>query len=185
VNTKSQKLNKKYAHLYILKDLHDAIQLARKENRRYNGRLFSNALAFELGAEILLGVSESEEDILKQKLGDLEIQQHSINSQTSLINEQLERLGVKKDLIRANAIKEKQDAELLASKIIDFWDYIALYGKKEYIDFIVAHFEGKLTRDQVAVIFPLKYEPAPTFEKCLQMASALLDMKEVAINVQS
>jgi|SRR5271157_2952268 len=169
-----QKSNKRYAHLYIPKDFHDAIQLSRKEKRRYNGRQFSNSLAFELGAQILLGIAENEEDILKQKLEDLEIQRNSINSQTRLINEQLERLEVKKEFIQAKILKEKQDVELLAAKIIDSWDSIVLYKDQKNIDFIVTHFEGKLTRDKVAAIFPLKYEPAPTNEKAFQIASGLL-----------
>ena len=91
MSLRSQKSDKVYAQLYIQKVLYDAMQNARKGKRRYNGRQFSNGLAFELGAQILLGTAENEEDVLKQKLEDIEIQQNSLNSQKQLICEQLER----------------------------------------------------------------------------------------------
>lgn len=174
MSSRGQKSDKVYAQLYLPKSLYDAIQLARTEKRRYNGRQFSNGLAFELGAQILLGIAENEEDILKQKLEDLEIHQTSINHQIHLINEQLERLEVKKKSIRAKDLKERQEVELLASKIVNSWDSIVLYKDKKNIDFIVRHFEGKLTRDKVAAIFPSIYEPAPTYETAFQIASDFL-----------
>jgi hypothetical protein len=174
MNSIGQKSAKKYAQLYISKDLHNSIQLARKDGRRYNGKLFSNGLAFEMGAHILLETAESEEDILKQKLEDIKIKQNSLNIQKRLTNEQLKGLEVKKEFTLARDIKDKQDVELLVSKIVDSWDSIVLYREKKNIDFIITQFEGKLTRDKVAAIFPLKYEPAPTYEEAFQIASGLL-----------
>ena len=174
MSSRGQKTDKIYASVYLSKDLHNCLQLARKEKRRYNGRQFSNSLAFELGAQILLGIAENEEDILKKQLEDLEIQQNSINSQTSLINEQLEKLEAKKKFIQTQGMKERQDVELLALKIVDSWNFIVLYGEKKRIDYIVSYFEGKLTRDKVAAIFPSKYKPAPIYEEAFQIASGLL-----------
>src|SRR5271169_4522510 len=108
MSSRDQKSDKVYAQLYIPKNLYDAVQLARKEKRRYNGQQFSNGLAFKLGAQILLGMAENEEDILKQKLEDLEIHQNSISSQRHLIREQLERLEANNKFIRAKNIKERQ-----------------------------------------------------------------------------
>ena len=133
MSSRGQKTDKIYVSVYLSKDLHNSLQLARKEKRRYNGRQFSNSLAFELDAQILLGIAENEEDILKQKLENLEIQQNSINSQTHLINEQLERLKAKNEYSQAKNIKERQNIELLASKIVDSWDFIVLYGRRSVL----------------------------------------------------
>jgi hypothetical protein len=183
MSSRDQKSDKVYAQLYLPKSLYDAIQLARKEKRRYNGRQFSNGLAFELGAQILLGIAENEEDILKQKLEDLEIHQTSINHQIHLTREQLERLEANNELIRVKGIKERQSLESLASKIVDSWDSIVLYKDQKNIDFIVRHFEGKLTRDKVVAVFPSKYEPAPTYEKAFNIASDLLAYEGDGLNV--
>jgi hypothetical protein len=180
VGRKSEKI---YAHLYLRKDLHDAIQNGRRDKKRYDGRLFSNGLAFELGADILLGVAENEEDVLKQKLEDIEIHQNSINSQRYIIREQLEKFEAKKKSIQDQGIKERQDVELLASKIIDLWDSIVLYKNTKNIDFIVRHFEGKLIWDKVASMFPLKYEPAPSSETAFQIAASLLEYEGDGWNV--
>lgn len=174
MSSRNQKSDKVYVNLYIPKNLRDSIQNAKNEGRRYCGRQFSNGFAFELGAKVLLGIAENEEDILKKKLEDFEIHQNSISSQRHLINEQLERLEVKKKSIRAKDLKERQEVELLTSKIIESWDSIVLYKNKKNIDFIVLHFEGKLTLDKVAAIFPSIYEPAPTYETAFQIASDLL-----------
>lgn len=86
----------------------------------------------------------------------------------------MERFEAKKKSIRAQGLKEKQDVELLASKIIDLWDSVVIYKDKKNIDFIVNYFEEKLTRDKVAAIFPSQYEPAPTYKEAFQIASGLL-----------
>ena len=174
MSSRNQKSDKIYANLYIPKNLRDSIQDAKNEGRRYCGRQFSNGLAFELGAQILLGVAENEEDILKQKLENLEIQQNSISSQKYLIREQLERLEANNEFIQAKNLKERQAVELLASKIIESWDSVVIYREKKNIDLIVTRFEGKLTLDKVAAIFPSTYEPAPTYETAFQIASDLL-----------
>ncbi len=155
MSSRGYKSEKIYVSLYIPKNLRDAIQNARNEGRRYNGRQFSNGLAFELGTQILLGVAENEEDILKQKLEDLDIQHNSINSQTHLIREQLEGLKARNELIEAKVIEEKADVELLAAKIRDLWDPIVLYKDRKNIDFIVRCFEGKLTREKIHISFKI------------------------------
>jgi hypothetical protein len=86
----------------------------------------------------------------------------------------LEKFEAKKKSIRAQCLKERQDVELLASKIVDFWDSIVICGEKKNIDFIVTHFEGKLTRDKIAAIFPSKYMSVPTYEEAFYIASGLL-----------
>jgi hypothetical protein len=183
MSSRNQKSDKIYVNVYIPKNLRDSIQSAKNEGRRYCGRQFSNGLAFELGAKVLLGIAENEEDILKQKLDDLEIHQNSISSQRHLIREQLERLEANNEFIRAKNIKEKQDVELLASKIVDSWDSIVLYKDQKKIDFLVLHFEGKLIRDKVAAIFPSTYEQAPTYEEAFHIASDLLAYEGDGLNV--
>lgn len=179
----SQKSENINVNVYVSKNLRDSIQDAKKEGRSYHGKLFTNGLAFELGAKILLGIAENEEEIAKQKLEDLEIQKNSINSQICLMNEQLERSEAKKKSIRAQCLKEKQDVELLASKIINLWDSVVIYKDKKNIDFIVNYFDGKLTREKVESVFPSKYEPVPTHEEAFQIASCLLGYKGDVGNV--
>ena len=106
MSSRNQKSDKIYVNLYIPKNLRDSIQDAKNEGRRYYGRQFSNGLAFELGAKVLLGIAENEEDTLKQKLEDLEIHQTSINSQRNLINEKLEKLKSKRSRFELNISKK-------------------------------------------------------------------------------
>jgi hypothetical protein len=58
-----------------------------------------------------------------------------------------------------------------------------IYREKKNIDLIVTRFEGKLTRDKVVAVFPLKYEPAPTHETAFQIASDLLGYEGDELNV--
>ena len=183
MSSRDQKSEKIYISVYASKELCNAIQDARKEGRRCNGRQFSNSLAYELGVQTLLGINDSEEDILKQEIEDLKIQQNSIHLQINKKRELLAESEAKNKSNHDKNIKERQEVELLTSKIRESWNPIVIYREMKHIDFIVTHFKEKLTREKVAAIFPSKYEPTPTYEKVFQIASDLLGYNGDGSNV--
>lgn len=169
----SSKILKKIC-IEVPEDLVQAIQNARKAGKRYKGDLYSNPLAYAVGALVLLGTAGKKEETLKERLKNIGIERNLLNSEERLILEDLEGIEAEKKTKLDYDIKRQQEIELLADKILEYWDDIAFFNKKNCITYIVSSFEGKLTKSRVEAIFPSVYEPAPSPEKALTIAAGLL-----------
>jgi hypothetical protein len=153
----------------------DAIQDARSAKRRYKDKIFSNRLAYEIGAKILLEIDDDEEEeVLDQRLADLEIQQSLINNQKRLLLDKKEKRNAEKKKKEVEILKGQQDIETLALKLNEYWEKITVFKQKECIGFILNSFPGRLTKGDVSAVFPDGSSQAPTHEEALQIATDLL-----------
>jgi hypothetical protein len=154
----------------------EAIRDARKAKKRYKGALYSNPLCFIIGAKVLSGLGEEEEEFLDQKLSDIQIQRALLDSEERMLLEQKKVNKAESQVKEAEISKRQQDIERLASMIVDKYKKITLNGRKENIGFIVAAFPDKLTKDKVAAVFAGKFneETVPTYEMALKIAADLL-----------
>jgi hypothetical protein len=159
--------------------LYNNFQTARKAGCMYNGKRFSNRLAYEMGVKVLLGISEEEEEeALKQKLEDLRIKRTLIDNQENLILANLKKRQAKKQKEIEIYAQAEQNVQKLAERIIKEWVNIKILKKTENIGFIVNMFPGKLTKTEVEKVFSNGDAEAPTIEKALEIASNLLGAKK-------
>jgi hypothetical protein len=164
---------KTYIPVYTHAHLAKAIQDGKAANRRYKGRIFSYALAFEIGANILLGIQDSEADIIQEKLDELDIKQSLIDSERTLLREQLANVKLRQVAEIKEIDEEKQTVQQLADEIIKLWDKITLKKQKQYINHLV-ELSPKLDKQTVEAIFPMRYQPAPAPDRAFQIAGKLL-----------
>ncbi len=165
----------------VPKSLANAIQEARNKYEKFKGERISNRIIYNIGARVFLGIGDKNEEILHQKIKEIEVQENIIHSHKNLLLEQLDRCEAEKKTNEAEVFKAKQDRELLASEIIAKWDKIALLNQKENINFICNLFPAKLSKDKVKAVFPEKYTQAPTLEKALLTAEDLLSRISIYI----
>lgn len=158
------------------KNLVDGIQAGRLAGKRYKDKKFSNRLAFEIGAKVLLGIDdEEEEEVLDQRLADLEIQQSLIDNQKKLLLEKKEKRQAQKKKKEEEVLKSQQEIESLAAKINEYWEPITVFKQKECIGFILNAFPDRLAREKVSAVFPDEAAaPVPTYEEALHIATNLL-----------
>lgn len=153
----------------------DAIQDARNAKRRYKDKIFSNRLAYEIGAKVLLEIDDDEEEeVIDQRLADLEVQQTLINSQKRLLLEKKEKRKADKKKKEEETLKKQLEIETLASKIREYWEDITVFKEKKCIGFIVNACPDKLTREKVTSIFPDSMIPIPSEEEAFRIAIDLL-----------
>lgn len=157
-------------------NLVDALQAARKAGRRYKDKGFSNRLAYEIGVKVLLEIEDEEEDeVLDQRLTDLDIQQSLIDNQRKLLIEKKEKRQAQKKKKKEEVLKSQQEIESLATKIIEQWESITVFKQKECIGFILNAFPGRLSRKNISAVFPDEAAASvPTYEEALRIATDLL-----------
>jgi len=156
------------------KDLVDAVRDARKASRRYKGKLISNRIIYEIGARAFLGIGDESREIIKQKIEDIETRENILKSEKRLWLDQLEAFEAEEKLLEAEALQNQQDIETLSLKIIEYWEKITVFKKKECIGFIVNSFPERLTREKVAAVFPKVPAPVPSHKVALDIAERLL-----------
>jgi hypothetical protein len=156
-------------------DLVDAIQEARNAKRRYKNRPFSNKLAYEIGAKVLLEIDDDEEEeILDQRLDDIAREMVLLESRKKQLTEKKQKRTAEKQQKELEAIKEEQLIENIASKIREYWEKITLLDQKECIGYIVNLSPERLTRERVFSMFPKECRPIPTEHEARTMAANLL-----------
>lgn len=154
----------------------EAIQDGRKANKRFKGDLFSNPLCFTIGAKILLGLGEEEDEILDQRLSDIQIQRALLDSQERMILEQKKVNKVVSQVKEAEINKRQQEIEKAASLIFDKYKKITLHGRKEEIGFILKAFPGRINKQKLEAVFAGKYKEinVPSYEDALKIAADFL-----------
>lgn len=157
------------------KDLVEAVRNARKESRRYKGELISNRIVYEVGARAFLGIGKESRELIRQKIEDIESQENILKSEKQLWLDQLEVFEAEEKLLEAEVLKNQQDIETLSLKIVEYWEKITVFKKKECIGFIVNSFPERLTREEVASVFPKIPAPVPSHEDALHIAERLLN----------
>jgi predicted transcriptional regulator len=155
--------------------LYNDLQVARKAGCMYNGKRFSNRLAYEIGVKVLLGINEKEEEeALKRKLEDVRIKKTLLDNQENLILASLKQHQEKKQKEIEAYAQVEQDVQKLAERIIKDWVSIRILKKIENIGFIVNMFPDRLTKSKVEKVFSEGGLEAPTIEEALEIASNLL-----------
>ena len=155
--------------------LHQAIVAARRAGKRHGDKLISCTMAFELGARILLGLEEDEEDLIKQDIEDLGIQQAAINQKIKLNREQLQLMQASKIVKMSEAEEQNANVQKLAQKIVDVWDNVVIYKKDYMINSLVDVDKKRLTRPMIEAIFPKKIQPKPSIDDAVKIAMNLLE----------
>ena len=156
-------------------ELHQEILSARKAGRRYGGKLYSCTLAFELGAKILLGREEPEEEAIKQELEEYRIQKASIEQKERMRVEQLQMMEASRVAKISEAEEQNNNIQRLAQKILDVWDYVILYKNNRIIESVVDIDREKLTRAKIEAVFPKRYKEKPTIDEAVKIAVNLLE----------
>lgn len=156
-------------------ELHQSILSARKAGRRYGGKLYSCTLAFELGAKILLGREDSEEEAIRQDIEECKIQKAAIEQKERMRLEQLQMMEASRTAKMLEAAEQNNNIQELAQKIIDAWDDVILYKKNRIIDSILDIDRERLTRSKVEAVFPKRYKNKPTIEEAVVIAVDLLE----------
>lgn len=154
----------------------DGVQNGYRAGRMYNGKRFCNRLAYEIGAKILLEIPDEEEEAeIDRQLSDLSIEEAFINSKKNTLLDKKEKIKAKQKKKEEDVLKSQQEIDDLALKIIEYWDPIVVFKKKEPINYILNKFPGKLSREKVSSVFPnTSDEPIPTHDEALLIASSLL-----------
>lgn len=156
-------------------ELHQGILAARRAGRRYGKRLISCTLAFELGAKILLGLEDNEEEKIQQDLDDLTIKESEIAQKKRLRLEQLKMMQASKVAKMEQAAEQNDNVQTLAQRIIEVWDNIVIYKKYNLINSLVDIDKTKLNRPKLEAIFPKRITPKPSQEVAIKIAYELLE----------
>jgi hypothetical protein len=156
-------------------ELHKSILSARKEGRRYGGKLYSCTLAFELGAKILLGLEESEEDAIKQEIEELKTQKSALDQKERLRVEQLRILEASRTAKMSDASDKNTNVQKLAQRIIEVWDSVVIYRKYNIINSLVDIDVTRLNKAKIQAVFPKNYTVKPSIDEAIRIAINLLD----------
>jgi hypothetical protein len=159
-------------------DLHQAVLKARKEGKRFGGKLISGTMCYELGARIYLGLEENEEEVIKRDLAELDLQEASINQRKRLRSEQLHMVQVSKAAKMIEATDKNETVQRLAQRILDIWDNVTLFQKRSLIGSLVDIDPRHLNRVKLEAIFPNRYAPKPSDDDAVKIAFNLLDEGE-------
>lgn len=156
-------------------ELHQAILAARKAGRRYGKKLISCTTAFELGARILLGLEENEEETIKQDIEELRTQKAIIEKKEKLRLEQLQLMQVSKTAKMEQAAEQNNNVQKLANRILEIWDNVTLMNRRTMIVSLVDIDKTRLTRPKLEAVFPKKPTPKPSEEVAIKIAYELLE----------
>lgn len=165
---------KEYFKLYASSKLHQEMLEARAAGRRHGSKLYSCAMAFELGAKILLGLEEDEEELLQQDIEDLSLKESEIAQKKRLRYEQLKMMQSSKAAKMIEASEQNGNVQKLADRILEIWDNVTLYKKRTLIGSLVNIDNRHLTRAKLEAIFPTTYKNKPTQEDAIKIALDLL-----------
>jgi hypothetical protein len=156
-------------------ELHRAVLAARKAGRRHGGKLVSCTMAFELGARILLGLEENEEDILKQDILEIKTQKAALEQKERMRLEQLRMMEASRAAKLSEASYQNNNVQKLADKIIEVWDSVILYKRSGIIESLVDIDRTRLTRPKLEAIFPKRYVEKPSIDEAVKIALDLLE----------
>ena len=158
--------------------LYNNLQAARAAGCMYNGKRFSNRLAYEMGVKLLLGISEEEEEeALNQKLADVRIKKTLMDNQEKLLLASLEKRRAKKQQEIKVCSQVEADVQKLADRIIQEWNAVKIYNKAGNIGFIYNMYPTKIDRASLEKVFAEGGLDAPTIEEAQVIASALLGVE--------
>lgn len=159
--------------------LHQSILAARKAGRRHGGKLISCTMAFELGAKILLGLEENEEDIIKQDIEEIKTQRAALEQKERLRLEQLHMMEASRAAKISEAADQNNNVQKLAQRIIEVWDNVVIYKKHNLINGLLDIDRTKLNKDRVEAIFPKRIVPKPSIDDAVKIAIGLLEGENV------
>lgn len=155
--------------------LHRAILAARKAGRRHGGKLISCTMAFELGAKILLGLEENEEDVIKQDIEEIQTQKAALEQKERMRLEQLQMMQVSRAAKLEEAAVQNDNVQKLAQRILDVWETVILYKNTKIIESLLDIDRVRLTRHKVEAVFPKRYVERPSIDEAVQIAMTLLE----------
>lgn len=161
------------------KELHQAVLSARKAGRRYGGKLISCTMAFELGAKILLGLEESEEEKIRHDIEELASQESLISQKKKLRLDQLKIMQASKAAKIEQAAEQNDNVQKLANRILEIWDRVTQLNQRTLIGSLVDIDRARLTRQRLETIFPKKATPKPSEEVAIKIAFELLEGEKV------
>lgn len=156
-------------------ELHQAILAARKAGRRYGKKLISCTTAFELGARILLGLEENEEETIRQDIEDIKTQKAVIEKKERLMLEQLQLMQASKAAKIIEASDKNNNVQRLAQRILEVWDSVLIYNNHTILESLADIDRTKLTRVKIEAVFPKRYSPKPSIEDAVKIAMDLLE----------
>jgi hypothetical protein len=165
------------------RELHQALLTARRAGRRHGGKLFSCTMAFELGAKILLGLEESEEEVIKQDIEDIKAQKAALEQKERMRLEQLQMMEVSRAAKVSDASGKNNNVQRLAQRILDIWDNVIIYKKYALINGLVEIDKDRLTKERIEAVFPKIYAPKPTIEDAVLIATNLLKYDGEGVDV--
>ena len=165
---------KEYFKLYASSKLHKEMLEARAAGRRHGNKLYSCAMAFELGATILLGLEGDEEEVLQRDIDEITLKESEFAQRKRLKNERLKIIQSSKAAKMIEASEQNDNVQKLANRILEIWDNVTLYKKRTLIGSLVDIDNRHLTRAKLEAIFPTTYKNKPTQEDAIKIALDLL-----------
>lgn len=165
---------KKYFKVYASENLYEEIQIARDAGRRHGGKIISNGMCFEIGARILLGMGEDEEEKLQNDLNELLVKESEIAQKKRLKFEQLKTMQTTKAVKLEHAAIQNDNVQKLANRILEVWDNVTILGKRSLIGSLVDIDSAQLNRTKLEAVFPRTYSKKPSDVDAIKIALDLL-----------
>lgn len=160
-------------------EIHQSVLAARRAGRRQGGKLISCTMAFELGARILLGTEEKEEDAAKQEIEELMIQKAELEQKVKLKSDQLRLIEASRISKMDEAAEQNDNVQKLAQRIIEVWDNAVNYGKRNIIYSLVDIDRARLNKAKIEAAFPRIVTQRPSIDEAVKIAMDLLEGENI------
>lgn len=160
-------------------DLHQRLLAARRAGKRYQGKLVSCTMAFEMGAKFLLDDIDDDEDRIQQDIEDISTQESMLAQQKKLKLDQLHAVQVGKAAKMDQAAQQNDNVQKLADRILAIWDNVTIYNKRAMIGSLINIDKIHLTRPKLEAVFPKIPTPKPSLEVVIKIAYELLEGEAV------
>jgi len=156
-------------------ELHQALLAARKAGKRHGGKLISCTMALELGARILLGLEENEEDIIRQDIEEIKTQRAALEQKERMRLEQLRMMEASREAKLSDAAEQNNNVQILAHRIIEIWDNVTILNKRTMIESLVNIDTTRLDKHKLETVFPRRPTPKPSDDEAVRIAYNLLE----------
>jgi len=155
-------------------ELLEAYRAAKEAGGKYNGRSFSDPLAYEIGVKVLLGLGIEDEEAIRQEMEQIKISMSALQMKYDILQARADTIRAQREATEQKQVKACNDVQKLAECIISNWASVKLFRKSEPISQIVVEFEGKVKKPALEAVFKNGGTEAPTLEEALKIASELM-----------
>lgn len=155
-------------------ELLEAYRTAKEAGGSFNGRGFSDPLAYEIGVKVLLGLGIEDEEAIKQEMEQLKINISALQMRYNILQAKADTIRAHRENKEQEQIKASNDVQRLAELIISSWISVKIVRKPEPISQIVSEFKGKVKKPELEAVFRNGGTEAPTLEEALKIASELM-----------